>query len=475
MYSTPTSRRNARLTGAGRVLFVTASILLVACVMLLGKAVGQEQHDDRLRRNVCLILFAGLGLAFAFLKSETAERSRVDRIIACCATLLPVYALLQLLPLPEPLVSFLSPARGELLRALRPIAGSVPAFASLSVVPGITFTHFVLITGYAVVFFSIRSLVRAAPGSSWAVAIPVLLAALLQTAAAFLQASAGAPVQGTYAVRNHFAGLLIMAVPFSIAWLLSIVNGARGGGARDVPVGLRFSAALLITAVLLSGIAFSLSRGGFAAMLASASVLAVLAFPSGLSVRSRLLACAAAALSLVVALFFLTPMALVQRLAEHSSSGRISIWRNTLDLIEAYPIVGCGLGGYESAMLHFKNTVLLNDLDYAHNDYLQYLGELGIVGFVIAAGLFGTLLVRVIKASGTRSQARWVGVGCAGALSAMLAHSAFDFNLYVPANAIVFAWIAGISAALPLPRQRDDDALPIEVLSAEPNQSTPSL
>ena len=126
-------------------------------------------------------------------------------------------------------------------------------------------------------------------------------------------------------------------------------------------------------------------------------------------------------------------------------------------------------------MLHFKNTVLLNDLDYAHNDYLQYLGELGIVGFVIAAGLFGTLLVRVIKASGTRSQARWVGVGCAGALSAMLAHSAFDFNLYVPANAIVFAWIAGISAALPLPRQRDDDALPIEVLSAEPNQSTPSL
>ena len=95
-----------------------------------------------------------------------------------------------------------------------------------------------------------------------------------------------------------------------------------------------------------------------------------------------------------VGLFYLTPMALIQRLAEHSSSGRIAIWKNTLHLIGAYPAVGCGLGGYESAMLRFKTTVLMNDLDYAHNDYLQYLGELGVLGFLIGAVLFGALVVR---------------------------------------------------------------------------------
>ena len=42
----------------------------------------------------------------------------------------------------------LSPARAELLKALPPVTGAIPSFASLSVAPGITFTHFVLIAGY---------------------------------------------------------------------------------------------------------------------------------------------------------------------------------------------------------------------------------------------------------------------------------------------------------------------------------------
>jgi O-antigen ligase len=196
------------------------------------------------------------------------------------------------------------------------------------------------------------------------------------------------------------------------------------------------------------GIAFSLSRGAFVAALVSAVVVAVLAFPSGMSGRARLAACGAACLALFLGLFYLTPMALLQRFADHSSSGRLDIWRNTLDLIGAYPLTGCGLGGYESAMLRFKNTVLFNDLDYAHNDYLQFLAELGIVGFLIVAAFFGTLALRTVKATASGSSDRWMAVGCAGALSAILAHSLFDFNLYVPANAIVVAWIAGISVAL---------------------------
>jgi O-antigen ligase len=199
--------------------------------------------------------------------------------------------------------------------------------------------------------------------------------------------------------------------------------------------------------------------------------LAALAFPSGLSVRGRLLTCGAAGLTLFIGLFYLTPMALIQRLAEHSSSGRIAIWRNTLDLIGAYPVVGCGLGGYESAMLRFKTTVLMNNLDYAHNDYLQFLGELGLLGFLIGASLFCALLVRAVRAAGVGSRARWLGVGCAGGLSAVLAHSFFDFNLYVPANAIVVAWIAGISSGLPV-KTREDDRLPNEVLSTAESRST---
>jgi hypothetical protein len=33
-------------------------------------------------------------------------------------------------------------------------------------------------------------------------------------------------------------------------------------------------------------------------------------------------------------------------------------------------------------------------------------------------------------------------------MAAMLLHSVVDFNMYVPANGMVFAWVAGIAAAL---------------------------
>ena len=44
--------------------------------------------------------------------------------------------------------------------------------------------------------------------------------------------------------------------------------------------------------------------------------------------------------------------------------------------------------------------------------------------------------------------ARYFAVACAGALAAILVHSLADFNLYIPANAMLLAWIAGMTAGL---------------------------
>lgn len=457
------------MSGARISLLAGAALLLVTCVLLLGSAISQAGEEERLRRSFCLLLIGVLGLTVAFLKRRDGEPSRLDQIIAVTAAILPVYALLQVIPLPVALVGLVSPARGELVKALA-AAGGVPSFTSLSVVPGITFTHFILITGYTVVFFSIRTMVRSFAVQAWFFVLPVLVAGVLETAAAMIQISAGVDVHGTFPVRNHFAGLLTMALPCAVAWLLSLVEAGRRNGFSGTRVAIQLVAALVLAAFLLLGIGLSLSRGGFVSALVSVVVLAVLAAPSGMSVRGRLVACAVACLALFSGLFYLTPMALVQRLAEHSSAGRIDIWRNTLDLIRAYPLTGCGLGGYESAMLRFKNTVLLNDLDYAHNDYLQFMAELGVVGLLAGAALFGSLLVRTVKATAPASFNRWIAVGCAGALSAILTHSMLDFNLYVPANALVLAWISGVSAGLPVEGLREG-TMPTEVLSGARNQS----
>ena len=41
-------------------------------------------------------------------------------------------------------------------------------------------------------------------------------------------------------------------------------------------------------------------------------------------------------------------------------------------------------------------------------------------------------------------------MACIGTFSALLLHSLVDFNLYIPANALVLTWIAGIASALPV-------------------------
>ena len=88
--------------------------------------------------------------------------------------------------------------------------------------------------------------------------------------------------------------------------------------------------------------------------------------------------------------------------------------------------------------------------DYAHNDYLQFLAELGLVGFLIGSAFLVLILVKSVRVGlrNTNPDTRWMGLACTGALVTILIHSDADFNLYVPVNATLLAWICGLTAGL---------------------------
>ena len=162
------------------------------------------------------------------------------------------------------------------------------------------------------------------------------------------------------------------------------------------------------------------------------------------------------AVLVVLSFVFLPPDRLIMRFAQLSSAeeitaeGRLLLWGETLDLIAAYPLFGCGLGAYESAFLKYKVSHPLVTADYAHNDYLQLLAELGIIGFLIGAALVLAVLAKAVRAALRHADpnSRFLALACAGAMVAILIHSLVDFNLYIPANAVLLAWISGISAGL---------------------------
>jgi O-antigen ligase len=397
-------------------------------------------------------------LYFAFTRrANFAPRLPANRRWALLALL--VVAALQLIPLPLGLLRVLSPARAALSGPLGSIGTPVRA-ATLSVAPAASWEWSITLLGLILTYLLVRELSHRFEDRPWIVAAPLIAVATLQAALGLLQAVLGAASAaggstGSYANRNHFAGLLEMCLPFAVMGAVAAFYGSRSRSRRDTPLksALQASGLLLCAAVMLLAVVASLSRMGFIAALAGLAVMGSLALARGRAGLLRWLPAAAIILAALAAFILLPTDQLIARFSDISSGEEISsndralIWGDTLRLIGAYPIFGCGLGAFESALLPFKAVAPLLTVDYAHNDYLQLLAELGILGF--APLLF---LAVVVYARAVRHAMRlrggppaYLALATAGALTAIAIHSLADFNLYVPANAMLTVWLGALA------------------------------
>ncbi|MGH9720881.1 MAG: O-antigen ligase family protein [Bryobacteraceae bacterium] len=249
--------------------------------------------------------------------------------------------------------------------------------------------------------------------------------------------------RGTYLNHNHFAGLLTMALApaLALAVIPMLSRKAR------VPV------ASALAALLLLGLIFSRSRMGLAC-----AGLALLSFGSYLAVKGRgriraawLGGVTAAALA-YGAWIGLAPVG--QRFTDLArpgyiaAEGRLTIWRDTWQLVKQRPLMGWGPGAFPSLYPTVRTEPSELRWLEAHSDYLQVLCESGAIGLLLLFGplfaLIGALLRQAWSSPGLG--AAW-SAALASSLAGILAHSAVDFHWYVPANALWIAAIAGLAAA----------------------------
>jgi O-antigen ligase len=393
-------------------------------------------------------------------------------VVRWALALLPAYVLMQVVPLPVSLVRVLSPARAEGVAALDLIGAKVN-LTSLSVSPAATFQSFLLVCGYVIIFLLVRQLTWRFDDSGWLAIWPIVAIGALEAGLGLCQYFGGTGEQvrwGTYVNHNHYAGFLEMALPFAVVYPVALLRRARSRGHSPLAPALAACGVWALAALMFAGIVHSFSRMGFIATLFSLFVMGTLAFGTRqlswvASSRKRQGGAVGLVAALALAGFvFLPPDRLILRFAQLVSTdptggGRAQLWAETIPLIRAYPVFGCGLGGYETAFWRFKVSGPLLTDDFAHNDYLQLLAELGLVGFAIGATLaFSVVRMAVRRAVGSRDPGtRYFAVACAGALAAILLHSLADFNLYIPANAMLLAWIAGMTAGLRFQASRVSD------------------
>jgi O-antigen ligase len=215
---------------------------------------------------------------------------------------------------------------------------------------------------------------------------------------------------------------------------------------KFVPFTWLFMLVLIMSATLF----MTFSRGGIIAFAVSSL------FFTGITWRRRTLQSKTALLSLLTAVIFATiVLAAWDRLEERFADldedhiSRQAVWEDSLGIMGDYPIFGTGLGTFENAYLRYQTTMPVSLFDHAHNDYVELITDTGAVGFLIVIGM-ALLFFRMNFKRWKHKHGMYgkcIGAGGMSSLIAIATHSFTDFNLHIPANALLLAVIAGLTWA----------------------------
>lgn len=288
---------------------------------------------------------------------------------------------------------------------------------------------------------------------------------------------------GTFVNRNHLAGYLELTLSLGIGLLLALRDKRPFEWTHLLETLLGPKARLrLALVIMVIGLVMTHSRGGNSAFFAS--LLIVGAVYGWLEKEHRLRNGLILASILVVDVLIVSQYfgleALKDRLANtHVAVTRVDgqlqvnvddlrqyVYRDALPLAKDRPLIGQGAGSFESVFQQYAGPELASAyFDHAHNDYLQFWIEYGLLGSLPLA-LFLVLAVRqalrpLLQRQGTFRSG--VGFGAALALLALAIHSATDFNLQIPANAatlVVVAAIAVLAGQHSAPRRRGEPRPP---------------
>ena len=442
---------------AGPVLFWLAAALIVFAPLIRGG-----------NRPLPLLVLECLGLAalaaIGWSGSAKAAWTALPAPLRWALALLVAMPLVQMVPLPWALWSAL-PGHGPYARVLE-VAGAGGArpmtlhpdateYAGLALIPCIAIFLLVPQLGRR----QLRALVLVFVG----VVLGEAVLGILQSGAAkgsplhLGNPFAGAGATGTYVNRNHFSALIAMGLPVLVAiWAAETLPARDAYGEvlrghprhADVRLARRIAWSLAV-ALALAALLFSRSRAGIGCGLAAFGATSLVLVWSAATVPVRVALGAVASVALLLAAYAgLTPI--VERFAPDDLSlgyaGRLRLAGAALRAALDFLPFGSGLGTFGDVFQRYQSEGLVGYVDHAHNDYAEAFLELGVAGAAAIALMAAALFARwggIARGQASRSLGT-LQVAAGFSVLALAVHGAFDFNFHIPANAIYFAFLAGV-------------------------------
>jgi O-antigen ligase len=259
-------------------------------------------------------------------------------------------------------------------------------------------------------------------------------------------------VFGPYGNLDHYAGLMEMLVPVAVLYIF----GRKHRLSLAAWGLLVFAAVVAVASLLLSG-----SRGGLIALSVETVIVIALCGWGVRGIEGRRLPMAVGAAILAAALLFswVDPGRVSERLGVVLKVGsptwvdwiasRKSYAMDSLRMVRDHPVLGVGLGSFETAYPGYQSLPGDEWVDHAHDDYVEAIAETGVVGGMLILSAVALFLRLAFADLGyrLRSGIGWIQLGSAIGCCGLLVHSFFDYNLHIPANAAWFAVLAGLSSA----------------------------
>jgi len=383
-----------------------------------------------------------------------------------------IFLFIQVIPFPKFFVQLFSPGTYSYEKAFS-VDFQTLKFISLSIIPGQTLREALEILSYFLLGFLIIKTVTARQQIMRIFSVLVALGAF-EAFYGLFELSNKNPmilfyrkvhtldsVTGTFVNRNHFSGYLEMIIPLAIGLIIARIDLFSLSGLkwkqkllRLSEKGLAVNVLITIAIVLMSlGIIFSKSRSGVAILIIAFLLFFELTilYLSASRQRKKWIRIFLGSSFLIITILslYIGIGATIERFSLDNllREQRPTYWANAVRIFSKFPLSGSGLGTFTSLYPDVEQDGVLVRAFHAHNDYLEYLAELGLLGMSL---LLGGILFLVIKSflvwrERRHPEVKGLALGGIVSLIAILIHSLTDFNLHIPANMLLFSAVISLT------------------------------
>lgn len=256
---------------------------------------------------------------------------------------------------------------------------------------------------------------------------------------------------GTFVNRNSFATFLAIGLSLGVALLPGILFApkARNQKAGDSAIrAIMYGGGLF---VILIALLATESRMGLFAGVSGAFVSLLLIL--GRLPRAGLFIPLAIVIATTVATtaIWVYGQGVLDRALDlgSSSTGRLDLYYQVLDMIALRPWTGYGGGSFEVVFPSFFGPPLELTLIYskAHSTYLALVAELGLPGALLPIALVATTFIRMIWVQLSQDEINGARIAALGSIVVVALHSTVDFSLEIQANAYLLVAVCGVGLA----------------------------